>query len=232
MPSGFTNTYTDALTLVKPLVKNMPTSTVDAAICNAVSIDMYRYRPWSWTVTAIAAGTIPLVDGTQDYSPPANLFRLLYARLVRTDTTPNQSLELTTRKQLAPDLIPRAWNAVTCISNEDAVGKLRLESAVQVPTGMTAQIQGEYQIYHTKVTATSQQLWFPDQYLHVLMNGLLAWYYRLSDDDRAVEAFKLYQLNLQEMAIAEDFPATDQFFPDDPLGVGRQYTGALYLYGW
>lgn len=200
-------------------------------ISDLVSTEMYKFRPWSWTITNFAAGTIPLVDGTQDYNPPDDLYRLSRVRIVRTDTTPDQYLDLTVRKTLAPDLTPRSFTAMQCMSNEESVGKLRLDSAVSVPTGVTLEIQGEYQIYHTKVTDTSQQLWFPDEYIQVLVEGMLFWYYRYADDPRYSDQYKVFRNALMDMAIAEDFPATDQIFPDEPLGVGRAYTGALNIFG-
>jgi hypothetical protein len=211
------------------MVKGIPTSTIDAQVCDMVSGEMYGYFPWSWTVSAF--GAIPLVDGQQDYSNVAGLYRLLRARLVRTDTTPDQVLELTVRQTLSPDLDPVGWTAITDISNEEGVGLLRLNRAVSVPTGMTLQIQGEYQVNPTKITATSQGLWFPDEYMPVACEGLLYWYYRLADDPRAVQQYAAFHAALKEMSVAEDYPATLQVFPDDSLGVGQAYIGSLNIFG-
>lgn len=231
MPSGFTYTFANAITIASKMVKGIPTSGIDATMCDIISTDMYRFRPWAWTMTNIAPGTVALTDGVQDFSGPLNIYRFIRGRIVRTDTTPDQYLDLTVRKTLTPDLTPRGYSAISCIANEESVGKLRLESAVQVPTGTTLEIQGEYQIVPTKITLTTQSLWFPDEYITVLIEGLLYWYYKIADDPKWSTQFKIYQDALLKMAVNEDFPATDQMFPDTPLGVGRAYTGALNIFG-
>src|SRR5438105_3098705 len=99
---GFTYKWSDAISLVNKLIKGTPTSTIDAQVCDMVSSEMYAFRPWSWSVTSGVLCTP--TDGNQDFSPAASIYRLLRARMVRTDTTPNQTLELDVRKTLAPDL--------------------------------------------------------------------------------------------------------------------------------
>lgn len=225
----FTYSWQNAITLVSKMVKGIPTSTIDAQVCDMVSGEMYGYFPWSWTVSAF--GAIPLVDGQQDYSNVAGMYRLLRGRLVRTDTTPNQFRDVTVRQTLAPDLDPVGWTAISDISSEEGVGLLRLNRAVSVPTGMTLQIQGEYQVNPTKVTSTGQGMWFPDEYLPVACEGLLAWYYRIADDPRFVTQYGAFKAALSDMAKAEDYPATMQVFPDDSLGVGQAYIGSLNLFG-
>lgn len=238
----FTYKWSDAITLINKLIKGTPTSSIDAAVCDRISGKMYAYWPWSWTLTT---GTVCTpTDGNQDFSPAAGIYRLIRARMVRTDTTPDQYSELDVRKTLAPDLVPRSYTSINAVSYEEAVGLVRLSSAVQIPSGTTLQIQGEWQVNPVKISATSALMWFPDHYVHVAEAGLLAWYYQLNDDPRAGQEIILptgepsgtgqwgtFYSALKGMARAEDYPATDMVFPDDGLGIGRSYMGTLNIFG-
>lgn len=194
-----------------------------------VSGEMYGDFPWSWTVTTF--GSVALVDGVQDYTATTGLYRLLRARITRTDTTPNQFRDLTVRQTLTPDLDPVGWTDISDVSNEEGVGLLRLNRAVSVPSGMTLTLGGEYQTNPAKVTATSQTIWFPDNYFHVAASGTLAWYYQLADDPRAPSERAKFVGLIAEMRRSEDYPATMNAFPDDSLGVGQAYIGSLNIYG-
>lgn len=239
---AFTYTWADAVSLVSKLIKGSPTATIDAQVCDMVSSEMYSYFPWRWTLTS---GTLcTLTDGNQDFSPPANIYRLLRARMVRTDTTPDQINELTVRDTIAPDLVSRSYTQITSVSYEAGVGLIRLAAAVSVGTGVTLRIDGEWQTNPAKVTSTGQTIWFDDKYLSVAAEGLLYWYYKLQDDSRAggkamsntgqityAGQYGAFMAGLEDMARSEDYPATDLAFPDEPLGVGRAYTGTLNIYG-
>lgn len=241
---AFTYAWSDAITLVNKMVKGIPTSSVDAFVCNQVSNEMYGYWPWQWTVTSFGGNSVPLADGVQDYTVPANIYRLLRARILRTDVTPNTNTDLTVRQTLPPDLVPRSYTAISAISLEEGIGQFRLESAVSVTGSMALEINGEFQINPTKVTSTSQQLWFPDEYMPVACEGLLYWNYKLADDPRAggrsmnsegkmvfSGQYGAFMAALQEMARAEDYPATESVFPDDCIGIGRQWGGSINLFG-
>lgn len=239
---AFSYLWSDAVSLANKLIKGTPTSSIDAAVCDMVSSEMYAYRPWSWTVTSGLLCTP--TDGLQDFSPAASIYRLLRARIVRTDTTPDQTIEIGIRQTLAPDLVSRSYTSISAVSYEEGVGLIRLSSAVQVPSGTTIQIQGEWQTNPTKITATSLNMFFPDQYLPVACEGLLYWYYKLNDDPRAggkamgangqvvySGQYASFMGALDGMAKAEDYPATDMVFPDEPMGIGRAYTGTLNIFG-
>ena len=238
----FTYTWASAITLVSKMVKGIPTSTIDAQVCDMVSGEMYGYFPWSWTVTS---GTLcTLTTGNQDFSPAANIYRLLRARMVCTSLTPDSYNELQVRQTLPPDLTPCSYTNIGCLSYEEGIGLVRLQQAVQIPTGTTLTIQGDWQTNPTKITATSQGLWFPDEYLSVACEGLLYWYYRLADDPRAgtksastpgnvasgTGQYGAFMAALHEMAAKEDYLAVMCMMPDDPIGVGRS-TGSINLWG-
>lgn len=245
MPSGFTYKWQSAIDLVSKMVKGMPTSAIDAMVCDQVSSEMYRFWPWSYTLTT--GILIPtLTDGTQDYSQPAGggVYRLLSAWILRTDTTPNQAIDLDVRQTLTVDLVPKSYTAIRALSNEAGIGQLRLDSAVSVASGVTLRIDGRWQPIPTKIAATSQDCWFPDQYLSIAAEGLLYWYYKVGDDPRAggkqtnkdgrtvyIGQYAAFRDALEEMAASEDYPSTDQLFPDEPMGLGRGYYGTLNIYG-
>jgi hypothetical protein len=177
---AFTYKWSDVVNMAKPFVKNIPLATgnTDIMACDFVSSRIASAVPWAPLTQTMAP--VSLVDGTQDYDVPINVFRLLQVRLTNTGVTPNQSIELNIQHSLAPDLTPRSWQAIRAVSLEPGVGQLRLESAVQVPSGATYQIDGEYQINQTKITALSQDLWFSDSYVHVAMSGLLYYFYKMA----------------------------------------------------
>jgi hypothetical protein len=221
----------------------MPLTALNVQVADLVSSEMWSFRNWRWTNVSIASGTLSLSDGVQDYSPPPNIKRLMRARIVRTDVTPNDYRDLDVEDSLVPDLAPHDYSAITAISHEDSVGQLRLEYAVSVPSGVTLEIQGEYQVNPGRISTLTQGLWFPDEYLHVFVKGLMAWVYQLGDDSREGSAasdgqgkqtyagqYGKFRAALYEMARAEDLGADEQMFPESTLGEGR-FGGNLSIYG-
>ena len=241
---GFTYKVSDAVNLVGTLAKGVPLTALNVQVADAVSSEMFTAFPWQWNIATIAAGTIPLVDGVQDYAPPTQIYRMLRARIVRTDVIPNEYRDIDVEDELVPDLRPLSYTAIRVMSHErEGVGLLRLESAVQVPSGTTLEIQGEYQLMPPKITAMSQGWWFPDQYLQVAVEGLLYWVYKLADDSRAGSVatdsegrvsytgqYGAFQAAIHKMKEAEDYGTDEQMFPESPLGEGR-YRGGLSIYG-
>lgn len=194
-------------------------------------------RPWRWTITQISPA-LTLVDGTQDYSAPTNIYRLLRARITRTDETPNRSYPLDITDQLEPELVPQSYLAMRRIAMDYPTGQLRLESAVSVPTGMLLQIDGDYQPHPTKiVTGTmATNFWFPDQYFPVMVEGVKWKIYQLSDDPRAGNVvinpkngnkqatgqLAIYLDALDGMCMVEDESSAAQLiYPSEPMGAGR-----------
>jgi hypothetical protein len=220
--------------MAKPFVKNIPLATgnADVMACDFVSSRIASAITWAPLTTTIVPEA--LVDGVQDYSVPVNVYRLLRVRLVNTGVTPNQSIDLNIEESLSPDLTPRSWQAIRACSLEPGVGLLRLESAVQVPSGSTFEIQGEYQINQTKVTSLSEGMWFDDRYVHVAVSGLLYYFYKMANmpeagvlqtDQNSGRSGATGQLGefiagIWDMRRSEGGGYTEQMFPAEPIGAG------------
>lgn len=187
-----------------------------------------------------------MVDGTQDYSPPAQIYRLMKASFVRTDTTPNQIAELDIAQDLSVDLSPRSYTSIRCAALQAGFGVIRLESAVSVPTGVTIELQGTVQNNPTKITNLSQNLWFDDHTLmEAFVEGINYWSYKLADDPRAgglVAApggkaqysgqAAAFIAAMDLAASAEDFPAQETYFPSESIGSGRDSGAGLNIFNW
>ena len=241
---GYTRTWSDLIGVTGTLLKGMPLTALNTQVCDFISNDMYLEYPWKDTITTIATGTIPLLDGVQDYDSPINIYRLTRAMLVRYDTTPVQFRDLDIVDDNAPNLDPRSYVSIRSCSQQQATGTLRLESAVQVPTGTLLELQGEYQLNPTKIAALNQGLWFKDQYAQVALEGLMYWAYKLSDDTRAgtvqtdaqgratayTGQLAIYKAALYRMKMAEDWGTENGLFPESTMGLGRDMN-ALYIFG-
>lgn len=243
---GFTTSWNDLVAVGSAYAKGMPLQKVTPQICDFVSNDMYIEYPWKQTITNTAAGTIPLVDSTQDYPCSApNIMRSLKAWIERTDTTPHENRDLDIVDDLSVDMYPRSYISIRAVSLQQSLGLFRLESAVQVPTGVRIELHVDYQINPIKVTTLGTPCWFDDRYAVVALEGLLYWVYKLADDSRAgaaqTDAFGrligyggqlgTYKAALNRMKMAEDFGFTESLFPGEPMGVGRD-TNALNIFGW
>jgi len=211
-----------------------------------VSAEMYIEYPWKQTITNTANGTIPLVDSTQDYSCEApNIMRVLKAWLIRTDVTPNETIDLDVKKDLSVDLYPRSYISIRAVSLQEANGLFRLEAAVNIPTGIQIELRCDYQIDPIKVTDLTLPCWFDDRYAFVALEGLLYWVYKLNDDSRAgtaqTDAFGrvneytgqlgIYKAALNRMKMAEDWGFTESVFPAEPMGLPRD-SNSLNIFGW
>ena len=181
------STYTvqDAVQYVRAFVKNIPVSDVQVIAADQVNAAIWRSYPWRWSMSALTA--IPLVDATQDYgSAPTNYFRLVRARIVRTDTTPDQALEpLDIVNKIEPGFQVMTPYAITLVAYEGHVDKFRLSAPAQVGSTDTWELRGEYQKQPTKLGSTSAVFPFPDQYFEVVTTGLLWKFYDLVGDPRA-----------------------------------------------
>lgn len=208
---------------------------VRARVCDMVSSKMWTYYPWATSKKNIAAGSIPLVDSTQDYAAPTDCYRLTKVSLNRTSTTPNESRELDVAQELDVNLRKSSPYGIRVASLQAGVNMIRLECAVQISSGEVWEIDGEYQQFVTKITALTDALWFDDQYLEVFAKGVAYWALRFADDPRAGEVTARLPGNdvaasgmlgefydgLRQMRAAEDFSGVDGIFPGDAMGTGR-----------
>lgn len=241
---AFTYTWANILTQVQDLQKGMSFGGNEVTYCDKVGSAIYNYRPWFWKLTTIAGGTIPLVDGTQDYSVPANVNRITNLYLKRTDVTPAATRELDIAQDLAVDLVPRSPYAIRCAGLQAGVGLIRLEAAVAIPTGTAWEIDGIFKINYARVAATTDTLWFPDHYAQVPVEGLLYWSYRRADDSRAGTAQRaengrtvytgqlaVFMEALNAMAKDQDDQGIQSVFPENTLGRGRDSWSGPNIFG-
>jgi hypothetical protein len=240
-----TYTWSDIMDLARLRYgKGIPLdAALQARLCDMVSSTVWTKYPWFLSRTTIAAGLIPLVDGTQDYSTPANFLRITKCSLLRTDTTPNQAIELNVSNDLPVDLVKRSPYSIKAAASQAGVGKIRLEAAVQVPTGTTWEINGEYQQHHAKVSATSQNPWWHDDFVNLGIEGLLYQLYKIGDDSRAGGTQKIengksiytgqlatFHDEIDNMYKTEDYGGIQSLFPDSPMGQGRDANGGFNIY--
>lgn len=234
----YTRTWSDLLVLATKLYKNIPITANDALICDMVSAKMWNAWPWQERIQNIPAPGELLVHGQQDYSTPVAIHKLIRARITRTDVTPDVSWPLDVTEHLEPNLVNQSASSIRMISHEPDLGQLRLDSSIQVTSPAVYRLNGEYEIQHTKITATSQGCWFKDQFDEVAIKGLAYWGYRIGDETakagtsttdgegRVTYTGMLgeWMAGIEEMRRVEDFGALPQLFPDDSLGAS-QFSG-------
>src|SRR5881396_1578545 len=84
--------WSDIVTVVKPYVSGIPTSTMDATVCDSLNGQIWRYGLWRWSILPLTA--ISLTDGSQDFAVAnSDFYRPVTVRLTRTDITPNEDSE-------------------------------------------------------------------------------------------------------------------------------------------
>lgn len=229
-------TFDEGITVVKAFVKNVPAASMQTVACDQAYARIWFAYPWDWTLGALTA--ITLVDGTQDYTITNNDFwKLTEGRITRTDLTPDEYQELDVVEFLPPELsIKVGWKNFKSISRDPRSGKLRLESAASVPSGVTLQIDGTYQKFPTKLTGTTGSLASPDYHFQTFLDWLTYYFYKFTDDSRAggvsvvkSSGEKVYsgQMavamdSLNTMIAAEDAKNGNAYmFPDNPIGASQ-----------
>jgi len=233
--------WQDAVDFAEKMTKGTPMSTLDVRICDMVSSEIWNSYAWFISKTTIAPGTLPLVDGIQDYDAPVNIYTLTKAALVYKSTTPYQYRELDVTQEEDINLVRTDPNTIRSISLQAGVGKLRLEAAAAVTAGYAWEIQGEYKTNPSKVTALTDQLWFDDQFLMIAVEGLVYWAYKIADDKRAggtqtqggrivyTGKYADFRAGIDRMKFAEDFGGVDGVFPYENLSQGRDgYYPSIY----
>jgi len=240
-----TYSWDNVLTFVKPYVASIPTGTLDVLACDRVNRIMWRAAPFRWTQANITA--VSLTDTAQDYAlTDTNLYRLLRARITRTDISPNLSSALDILEWLEPTLeVSNGMYAIRACSMIATTSTVRMDVAVSVPSGVAMSFRGEYQIVPSKVTTTTGTIIaFPDDYIDCAIEGLKWVYMVLAKDVRAGGAnttskgdrvftgqYATFMALLDEMKEAEQLGNEQgQRFPESPLGVGRQ--SSANLFGW
>lgn len=222
----------DCINHALAFVKTVPfTTTQKTVAANMTNNTFWTYRPWGWTCASLTP--ISLVDGQQDYSvADATFSRLVNCWITRTDLTPDDYVPLKVVSHLPPALNNKVgWPNFRVISYEQTISKLRLEKAPEVGTGVTMQIDGDYQKVPTQITNTASATVHPDRYFNQFFNGILYHLYLFSDDNRAgtVVANRhgeksysgqlgVWMDSLRMMAEAEDVRDGNDFeFPDETI---------------
>lgn len=235
---GLTYSWSDALTVVKPYVKNIPTNTIDAAVCDQANSVLWRKFPWRWAQFSLTSSTgeLNLVNGQQDYAigtlTGAGYYALLRVRITRTDTTPVISREKDILNWIAPNLEEQgAIDSIKAICFEPVSGGLRLDRAASVTGSATYRIDGEYWFQPIKITSSASTIVFPDQYFDTVVEVLKWKYYQLGDDKREPQQRAYAMAMMEQMVRDEDYgegPGTR--FPADGIGVSQM--GSPGLFGW
>jgi hypothetical protein len=237
-------TWQNAIDYVGKFVKGVPTSALDAT--SADTVDAIIWRAWFWKWSMANLTPILLVNNQQDYAiADTNFYRLYRARLRRTDTSPATVREKTVVHFLSPNLEQTgSLETLQAISYNYELGKLRLDKAASVPSGVVVQIEGDYQFQKTKITNPSTAIVFPESYFDVAIAGIQWKYYQLVSDPKAgtlqtdkrgdrvyTGQLGIFHDALKAMAEAEGQGQGDaQRFPDDPLGVGRITSPGLFAW--
>jgi hypothetical protein len=239
MPTTYT--VQDSVDIVRKFIKDAPTSLIDVRLADYVNNIIFCAYPWRWTIKSLTP--IVLTDNVQDITlaaadlptDAAGLYRLIRARIVRTDTTPDETYdELKITEFIPPDTQKAGWPRIGLISFVEATSKLRLQRPPEITSPVVLQLEGEYQRNPAKITALSNSLIYPDQYFQVFVEGMLWQAYRYFGDSRAgsivmvkgvpqyTGQYGVFMSHLFAMQVAEDHANGDPFrFPDEPLGVGR-----------
>lgn len=222
----------DALAILGPMLKNVGgLSAITPQLCDMVSSEMWTAFPWRISVTNIPTGLIPLVDGQQDYDAPINIYRLTQIGIRRLDTAPDEYWEMNVVRECSEDLAPRSYRSIRSACLQPSIGKLRLESAVSVPSGLSLELGGEYQMNPPKITALTDDLWFEDQHIQTFLKGLMYWAYKLSDDARGPLQLNEYRQAVLAMAGSEDYGTVESLYPEQTLGVGRDLMWGPNIFG-
>lgn len=242
----FTYTPQNVIDLVREFAHGIPVSAIDSQVVDIISSGIYMSRPWRWTIQQISP-SITLVDNTQDYNAPTNIYRLTRAFFRRTDITPNQVSLLDVREQIFPEYQKRSHLTIGTIAIDYPSGQLRLEAPPAISGSMVVVLEGDYQPHPTKITDATLgvNFWFPDQYFPVIVEGVKWKIYQLSDDSRAGNVvvdrsgrrqytgqLSIFMSQLAAMEEAEDFGSgAPGFVPD--LSLGSQIRGTdVTAYGW
>lgn len=240
-----TYTYQNAIDHVSKYVKGVPTTNIDVVAVDHVDAIIWRFWFWKWSIKALTP--ISWVDGQQDYTiANADFYRLWHVRVTRTDTSPNIVREKNISSFLSPNLEQTCTiDSLLAMAYDYPTGKLRMDKAASVPTGVAVQIDGDYQFQKTKLTATSSTIVFPDYYFDVLIEGIKWKYYDLISDSRVggVQIDKqtrkrvytgqlgIFYDNLMQMAEAEGMGQGDSNrFPDDVMGAARVTNPGLFAW--
>lgn len=194
--------------------------------------------------TTQIVGTITTTGLTASGATGHDIFRPLMVTNARLDTTPAEYRECRLLANLSPELTWQGGLETNTTAGWKDNSFFRYKLCCQVGVNQIMQLQGNYQFNCPKITddAMGTALLMSDQYFDVFTSGLQWKFYQLGDDPRAgsvqvtkagavVMTGKLgdFYDALQEAARTEDLSVGDeQEFPEQSLGVGRDYWSGLF----
>lgn len=183
-PQG-TYKWEDVITVANNLVHSIPTAPLQLYAADQVNSIIWKTFPWRWTLNALTP--ITLINGQQDYTTvPADFWRWINPRLVRTDVSPAQNQPIKAAKHLEVEVqLQGGVNTIQAVSYEPTVSSFRLDITPQISGTLTLQLAGDYQQLPPKLSSVGNTIAHPDSYFQVCLEGVLWMFYRLADDPRA-----------------------------------------------
>lgn len=241
--------FQDVMNTVKDLTHQIPTTVSQVYVCDKINSIIWLYWPWRWTVNT--APQITALNGVQDYTtvnssqiiPPPDYYKMMAARIYRTDVTPFQIQPIKVAGHLEGEVQRQASiNTIQAISYEPQINSLRLDVPLQVGGTTVYMIEFDYQQQPTKITDLTTKIPTPDMYFNVYVDGVLWGIYRLADDPRAGTMtinragdkqysgqLGVFMGSLEEMRRREDSgQALDNRWPEEPLGWARRGNPGIF----
>lgn len=240
-PQG-TYLWSDVCATAQNLVHSIPVAPLQLYACDQINSIIWKTFPWRWTLNALTP--IPLVNLQQDYpNVPADFWRWINPRLIRTDVTPQRNQPIKMAKHLEVEVQRQgSVDTIQSVSYEPTVNSFRLDITPQISGTLTMQLAGDYQQLPTKLKSINLAMPFPDSYFNVALEGVLWMLYRLADDPRAggVSINRpgdkdsqgqqgVFASALEQMKRDEDNADEMQTrFPEDAMGFGRNNNTAIW----
>ena len=171
-PQG-TYKWSDVIAACGNLVHSIPTAPLQLYAADQINSIIWKTFQWRWTLNAITP--ITLINGQQDYpNVPADFWRWVNPRLVRTDITPNVNQPIKMAKHLEVEVQRQgSVQTIQSVSYEPTVNSFRLEITPQISGTIMMQLAGDYQQLPQRLTSVNQLMPFPDSYFNVALEGIL-----------------------------------------------------------
>lgn len=215
---AFTYKWSDLVTSLTTYLRNMPISSVSAAQVDWVSSEMWRKYPWREACQTFP--TITLLDSTYDYDCPPNFYRLVSGQITRTLPEAESYDPLSVAEALpVPSPITMPPMMIKSFAFERGGGQIRLSLSPSVNSNEAFSLDGQYQQEHTRITNTNTQCWFSDSLIHVAMEGIMYWGYKLSNQFKMAEAqLKIFQAKMDTAWSQEKQGHADVLIPEVIVG--------------
>lgn len=224
---AFTYSWKDGIEFLRSYTRQIPVDKIGVQVCDSVSSEIWNAFPWRDTCTTIP--TKILVHLQQEYDVPPLISRLVSAQISRTAPDPTTSfydpLEV---KEALPSTHGQVHpSSIRGIALERGVGLIRLDQQPFINSNEVFELNGVFQMQHTRVASVDSDMWFKDQLYHVAQEGLLYWGYKLADRVQAAkDQYTLFRAKIKEAAMMEDQGASDSIYPAEG-SIGSDFQGTL-----